>query len=99
MDFQYKTLLSLDSITKFLTQGERSTAIKMMLQQEAEATEKMLKALAIIDHFKWEPPEFKISQDRFTRFFNKEIERWQMIELYKHPIINEIEKLKQNGHI
>jgi len=77
-----------------LTQGERSTAIKLMLNQEAEPTEKMNEALLIIEHHKWEPPDFKIGQDRITRFFNKEIERWQMIELYKHPIINEIEKLK-----
>jgi len=94
MEFQYKTLLSLDSITKFLNQAERSTAIKLMLQHEAEPTEKMNEALAIIDHFKWEPPKVKIGQDRITRFFNEENERWQMIEHYRHPIINEIQKLK-----
>jgi len=94
MEFQYKTLLSLDSITKFLNQAERSTAIKLMLNQEAEPTEKMNEALVIIDHFKWEPPEFKIGQDRITRFYNETTEKWQMIEHYKHPIINEIQKLK-----
>lgn len=90
----YKTLLSLDSITKFLTQGERIIAIKRTLDQPLQTTDKMQKALEVIDHFQWQPPETVIKQDRLTYFYNKDTEDWQQIEKYTHPIINEIQKLK-----
>jgi len=90
----YKNLLSLDGITKFLTQGERIIAIKKMLEQPMELTEKMHKALEVIDHFQWQPPETVIKQDRLLYFFNKDTEKWQPIEQYQHPIINEANKLK-----
>lgn len=94
MNFTYKTLLSLDSLFCFLNQAERCTAIKLMLNQEAELTEKMHKALLLIEQHQWEPPEFKIGQDRITRFYNKKTEQWQMTNSYEHQIINEIQKLK-----
>lgn len=94
MNLQYKTLLSLDGFTQILNQGERIIAIRMMLNQEAELTEKMQKALNLIDYHKWEPPKFNVGHDRLTYFRNKETDNWQPIEQYKHPIINETQKLK-----
>lgn len=94
MNYTYKTLLSLDSISKFLTQGERCVAIKMMLNQEGDHTEKMGTALRVINQHKWEPPKTVIKQDRLTYFYNEDTESWQPIEKYNHPIINEIQKLK-----
>lgn len=90
----YKTLLSLDNIKKFLTQGERIIAIKKMLDQKSELTTKMKDALLIIDYHKWEPPQFKIGQDRLTYFYNEDTERWQTLDHYKHSILTEINKLK-----
>lgn len=94
MNFQYKTLLSLDGFKQFLNQGERIIAIKKMLDQKAELTLKMKDALSIIDYHKWEPPQFKIGQDRLTYFYNEDTERWQTIDQYNHPILTEIQKLK-----
>jgi len=94
MNFTYKTLVSLDSIVKFLTQGERCIAIKLMLNNEADTTPKMDEALKLIDRHQWEPPEYKIGQDRITRFYDSSTERWEQLDYYEHPIINEIQKLK-----
>lgn len=94
MSLQYKKLLSLDSLTQLLTQTERIIAIKCYLNQEAELTEKMQKALVLMDYHKWEPPEFKVGQDRIIRFYHTANERWHELEQYDHPIINEIQKLK-----
>lgn len=94
MNFQYKTLLSLDSFKQFLNQWERIIAIKNMLHQNEELTQKMKDALSIIDYHKWEPPQTVIKQDRLTYFYNDETESWQPIEKYNHPILTEIQKLK-----
>ena len=94
MNFTYKTLLSLDSIAKHLTQHERCTAIKLMLNHEAEPTPKMQEALKLIEKHQWEPPEFKVGHDRITRFYNTQTERWEVFEFYEHEIVHEVEKLK-----
>lgn len=94
MNFTYKTLLSLDSIVKFLSQAERIIIIKLMLNYERDHTDKIASALRLINKHKWEPPKFNVGQDRITRFYNENTERWELLEKYDHPIINEIQKLK-----
>lgn len=94
MNFTYKTLLRLDSICQFLTQGERSIVIKLMLHHEGEHNDKMAKALRLINQHNWEPPEMVIKQDRLTYYYDTATQSWQPIENYKHPILTEIQKLK-----
>lgn len=92
MNFQYKTLLSLDSLTKFLNQGERIIAIRKMLDQEAEITPKISEALMIISYHNWKPPKQKYGQDRLL-YYQTITGSWLLFDKYNHPIINEIKKL------
>lgn len=94
MRFTYKKLLRLDSLQKFLSQGERITCIKMILNQEGTPTDRIEKGIALINKYNWEPPEVKIGQDRLERFYNSENESWQLTDDYEHPILTEIQKIK-----
>lgn len=89
-----KELLALDSIANFLTQHERIIAIKRSLREDRELTEKMKKAIILIEQHDWKSPKTKIGQDRITRFYDEDSESWRILNEYKHPIINDIKELK-----
>lgn len=95
---KYKTLLALDCICGyFLTIYERDAAINLYYNYGNPPlipTERIIKILELIEHYKWEPPEFKIEQSQVMCFYDKDTESRQPIEKYQHPIINEIQKLK-----
>lgn len=90
----YKTLLALDSIANFLTQHERIIAIKRSLKEELELTPRMKRGFELIEAYSWQAPKTKIGQDRITRFYDEDTEIWRALNEYKHPIINELVKLK-----
>lgn len=93
MNMKYKTLLSLDSIYRFLNQHERIIAIKKMLKQDGlELTQKMKDALVFIEDHNWNPPDTIYGQDRLLYFL--EGKEKKIINEYQHPISNDIKKLK-----
>lgn len=93
MEFEYKTLLALDSIHNFLNQHERIVAIKRMLgTEQQELTQKMQRVLIVIEELSWQPPETKYCQDRLLYF--KDDQDWKHVSEYKHEIINRINKIR-----
>jgi len=94
MDFDYTHILSLDNLSKFLNQGERTAITKKSLgHEDVVISDKAKKALDFIKHHNWKPPKQKYGQDRLL-YFQTITGSWSLIEKYNHPILTEIQKLK-----
>lgn len=95
MNHKYRTLLSLDCICGyFLTIYERHVITKL-INNHSDApppTTRISKVLELIDLYNWEQPKYNIEHSRLIYFL--EDDSWKHISEYKHPIINEINKIR-----
>ncbi len=91
--YKVKDVLRLNSIKEFLSFDESIICHQYILGRTGKLSERIIKAVELIDGYGWKPPEMRISVERTVVYYDNQLGTYRYIGFYDNEILTQIDKL------